>query len=106
MGFCLFTGNDIDQTTSPLEAGLGWITKLNKMDFIGKEFLDKQNEIGVERKLVGLKLNEKSVARHGYEIFFWRKKIGIITSGTFSLFWKMELRLVMSRLQNHKLIQI
>lgn len=83
MGFCLY-GNDIDQTTSPLEAGLGWITKLNKMDFIGKEFLDKQNEIGVERKLVGLKLNEKSVARHGYEIFSGEEKIGIITSGTFS----------------------
>ena len=83
MGFCLY-GNDIDQTTHPLEAGLGWITKLNKGDFIGKGPMMKAKEAGLKRRLVGLTLPEKNIARHGYSIASRNSTIGHITSGTFS----------------------
>lgn len=83
MGFCLY-GNDIDQTTNPLEAGLGWITKLNKPDFIGKESLVKIKNDGLMRKLVPMVANEKVFPRHGYDISVNRKIIGTITSGTVS----------------------
>jgi aminomethyltransferase len=81
MGYCLY-GNDIDDTTSPLEAGLGWIVKLNK-DFVAKEILEKQKAEGIKQKLVGLEMMEKGIPRNGYEI---QNKdgetIGRITSGT------------------------
>ncbi|MFN2456776.1 MAG: glycine cleavage system aminomethyltransferase GcvT [Chitinophagaceae bacterium] len=81
MGYCLY-GNDIDDTTSPLEAGLGWITKLTK-DFTAKEILQKQKEAGVERKLVGFEMIEKGIPRHDYEIkSFDGETIGYVTSGT------------------------
>jgi aminomethyltransferase len=81
MGYCLY-GNDIDDTTSPLEAGLGWITKFNK-DFVAKEILQKQKEHGVERKLVGFEMVEKGIPRHGYEIKdHTGAQIGYVTSGT------------------------
>ncbi len=81
MGYCLY-GNDIDDTTSPLEAGLGWITKLNK-DFIAKEILIKQKTEGVKRKLIGMEMMEKGVPRHRYEIQNEDGKvIGEVTSGT------------------------
>ena len=81
MGYCLY-GNDIDDTTSPLEAGLGWITKLNK-DFVSKDFLVKQKAEGVKRKLVGLEMVEKGIPRHGYEIQNKEgQTIGHVTSGT------------------------
>ena len=81
MGFCLY-GNDINDTTSPLEAGLGWITKFNK-DFTNSENLKKQKEEGVTRKLVGFELTEKGVPRHDYEIVDASgNAIGIVTSGT------------------------
>ena len=81
MGFCLY-GNDIDDTTSPLEAGLGWITKFTK-DFTAKEILEKQKEEGVERKLVGFEMIEKGIPRHGYEIKDYSgTTIGVVTSGT------------------------
>lgn len=83
MGFCLY-GNDIDQTTHPLEAGLGWITKLNKGDFIGRSAMVKAKEEGLKRKLVGFMLSEKAVARHGYELVAGGKGLGRVTSGTFS----------------------
>jgi aminomethyltransferase len=84
MGFCLY-GNDIDRTTNPIEAGLGWITKIKKGDFIGRDTLRKIKENGVERKLVAITSNEKIMPRHGYEIFNNNgKKIGVITSGTLS----------------------
>jgi aminomethyltransferase len=83
MGFCLY-GNDIDQTTNPLEAGLGWITKLNKPDFAGKDSLLKFKSNGFKRKLVGLKAEEKAFPRHGYDLTQNGKKIGTITSGTVS----------------------
>lgn len=81
MGFCLY-GNDINDTTSPLEAGLGWITKFNK-DFTNSENLKKQKEEGVKRKLVGFELLERGVPRHDYEIVDKDgNNIGIVTSGT------------------------
>lgn len=83
MGFCLY-GNDIDQTTNPLEAGLGWITKLKKPSFIGKDVLLKVKEDGLKRKLVPLISDEKSFPRHGYDLSLNGKKVGHITSGTVS----------------------
>ncbi len=83
MGFCLY-GNDIDQTTNPLEAGLGWITKLNKGDFIGREVLLKVKAEGLKRKLTPLASEEKAFPRHGYELTAGGKKIGTVTSGTVS----------------------
>lgn len=83
MGFCLY-GNDIDETTNPLEAGLGWITKLNKESFIGKEALLKQKENGVRRRLVAMESDEKTFPRKGYPITFEKEEIGEITSGTVS----------------------
>ena len=81
MGFCLY-GNDIDDTTSPLEAGLGWITKFTK-DFTAREILEKQKANGVERKLVGFEMIDKGIPRHGYEIKdFSGTIIGHVTSGT------------------------
>jgi len=81
MGYCLY-GNDIDDTTSPLEAGLGWITKFTK-DFTAKDLLEQQKQNGIERKLVGFELKEKGIPRHGYEIKdFSGQVIGYVTSGT------------------------
>lgn len=81
MGFCLY-GNDIDDTTSPLEAGLGWITKFNK-DFVNSENLKKQKEEGVSRKLVGFEMVDKGIPRHDYEIADETGTvIGKVTSGT------------------------
>ncbi len=83
MGFCLY-GNDIDQTTNTIEAGLSWITKLEKEKFIGKDVLVKTKEEGPKRKLVGLVSEEKSFPRHGYDLSVNGKKVGAITSGTVS----------------------
>jgi aminomethyltransferase len=83
MGFCLY-GNDIDQTTNPLEAGLGWITRMSKPEFIGKAALEAVKKNGLQRKLVGMVLPEKTVARHGYSIRANGATIGVVTSGTFS----------------------
>ena len=83
MGFCLY-GNDIDDTTSPLEAGLGWITKLKKENFNGREVLLKVKADGLNRKLVPLTTDEKVFPRHGYELTVGGKNIGHVTSGTVS----------------------
>lgn len=81
MGYCLY-GNDIDDTTSPLEAGLGWITKFTK-DFTAKDVLAVQKATGVNRKLVGFEMIEKGIPRHHYEIKDAAgNKIGYVTSGT------------------------
>jgi aminomethyltransferase len=81
MGFCLY-GNDIDDTTSPLEAGLGWITKFTK-DFTDKEFLLKQKEQGLARKLVGFEMIDRGIPRHGYPIVDANgATVGVVTSGT------------------------
>ena len=83
MGFCLY-GNDINDDTSPIEAGLSWITKLNKK-FTSSELFKKQKKNGVTKKLVGFKMIEKAIPRNGYNIFNKQKKvIGIVTSGTMS----------------------
>ena len=80
-GFCLY-GNDINDTTSPLEAGLGWITKFSK-DFINKDYFAKQKADGVSKKLVGFEMVDKGIARHDYEIVNADgNNIGIVTSGT------------------------
>ncbi len=81
MGYCLY-GNDIDDTTSPLEGGLGWITKFTK-DFTAKEILERQKAEGVTRKLVGFEMIDKGIPRHGYEIADENgNKTGVVTSGT------------------------
>ncbi|WP_378187770.1 glycine cleavage system aminomethyltransferase GcvT [Aquimarina sp. W85] len=83
MGYCLY-GNDINDTTSPIEAGLGWITKFNK-DFINSEAIAKEKEEGPSRKLVGFTLDQKGIPRHDYEIVNESgEKIGVVTSGTMS----------------------
>jgi aminomethyltransferase len=84
-GYCLY-GNDIDDTTSPIEAGLGWITKFNKgKEFIDEAFLLKQKENGVDRMLRGFKLIDRGIPRHGYEIVDANENIlGVVTSGTMS----------------------
>lgn len=83
MGYCLY-GNDIDETTSPIEAGLGWVTKFNK-DFTNSEALKSEKEQGPKNKLVGFELDEKGIPRHGYDIVDGvGKKIGVVTSGTMS----------------------
>ncbi len=83
MGFCLY-GNDINDSTSPIEAGLGWITKFNK-EFTNSEDLKKQKEAGVSRKLVGFEMQDRAVPRHDYEIVDSSgNTIGIVTSGTMS----------------------
>lgn len=83
MGFCLY-GNDIDDTTSPIEAGLGWITKFNK-DFVDKELLLKHKEQGTERKLVAFEMIDRGIPRHDYPIVDADgNNIGKVTSGTHS----------------------
>jgi len=83
MGFCLY-GNDIDDTTSPIEAGLGWITKFtDTKNFINKDIFLKQKKEGTSRRLVGFELIDKGVPRHGYDVVdAGGRKIGIVTSGT------------------------
>jgi aminomethyltransferase len=81
MGYCLY-GNDIDDNTSPLEAGLGWITKFSK-DFTAKNILEQQKATGVTRKLAGFEMIDKGIPRHGYEIKdATGVTIGVVTSGT------------------------
>lgn len=83
MGYCLY-GNDINDQTSPFEAGLGWITKFTK-DFVNSEALAKEKARGPERKLVAFELDDRGIPRHDYDIVDGQgKKIGIVTSGTMS----------------------
>lgn len=85
VGFCLY-GNDIDDTTSPIEAGLGWITKFAEgKQFIDRELMERQKKEGTSRKLVGFKLIDRGVPRHGYDLTDGSgRKIGHVTSGTMS----------------------
>jgi len=83
MGYCLY-GNDINDSTSPLEAGLAWITKFNK-EFTASKILKEQKENGLSRKLVAFEMIDKGIARHDYKILDASgQKIGVVTSGTHS----------------------
>jgi len=93
MGFCLY-GNDIDDSTSPLEAGLGWITKLNKGEFIDKDYLANQKEAGLSRRLCAFEMVDKGIPRQGYPIVDAEgNEIGVVTSGTMSPSLKMAIGL-------------
>lgn len=77
-------GNDLDDTTTPFEAGLGWIVKLDKGPFMGREALLRQEAAGVSRRLVGLEMVGRGIARHGYPVLKDGKRVGHVTSGTFA----------------------
>ncbi len=83
VNYCLY-GNDIDETTTPLEAGLGWLVKLDSDDFIGREALLYQKERGIERKLIGFHLLEKGIPRPGYTIRHDGETVSSVSSGAFS----------------------
>jgi aminomethyltransferase len=83
MGMALY-GNDLDEGHTPLEAGLGWVVKLDKGDFVGREALARQKEAGVTRRLVGFRLKERGFPRHGYEVTYNGHPAGEVTSGTLS----------------------
>ena len=83
MKYCLY-GNDIDKTTNPLEAGLGWITKLKKGEFIGRDAIMKVREQGLTRKLIGFEVAGKAIPRQGYDLTKDGAKVGYVTSGMFS----------------------
>ena len=83
MGFCLY-GNELNDEISPIEAGLSWITKTNKI-FTSSSLFKRQKEVGVNKKLIGFEMLEKAIPRNGYTIYSSEKrKIGIVTSGTMS----------------------
>ena len=77
-------GNDIDHTTTPLEADLAWIVKLEKGEFFGREILQREKVEGPRRKLVGFEMVDRGIARHGYPVVENGEEIGIVTSGTHS----------------------
>jgi aminomethyltransferase len=81
-------GSDIDDSTTLLEAGLGWIVSWTKGDFIGAEALRQQKAVGVSRKLVGFEMLDRAIARHGHEAYRGDDKIGLVTSGTQTPFLK------------------
>jgi aminomethyltransferase len=84
MGMALY-GNDIDDTVTPLEANLGWLTKINKGDFVGRDALVKQKEKGLTKRLVGFTVDDgRSIARHGYPVYYEGKPSGDVKSGTMS----------------------
>ena len=83
MGMALY-GNDIDDTTTPLEANLGWLVKLKKGEFVGRDALAKQKEEGLKRKLVGFTTSERAFPRHGYDVFVNGAPSGQVRSGTMS----------------------
>jgi aminomethyltransferase len=83
MGMALY-GNDIDDTVTPLEANLGWLVKLKKGEFVGREALQAQKEQGIPRKLVGFTLGDRHIGRHGYPVFHDGAPSGVVCSGTMS----------------------
>jgi aminomethyltransferase len=83
MKFCLY-GNDIDATTNPLEAGLGWITKLRKDDFIGRDAIVKARDDGIERALIGYETLDRTIPRQGYPLYTNDVEVGVTTSGNHS----------------------
>ncbi len=89
-GMCLY-GHEIDETTTLLEANLGWICKLNKGDFIGREFLQKQKDEGVKRKLVGFDVTDRGIARDGQDVLIGGARAGQVTSGSPAPFLKKNI---------------
>jgi aminomethyltransferase len=89
-GMCLY-GHEIDETTTLLEANLGWITKLNKGEFIGRERLAKQKEEGIKRKLVGFEVTDRGIARDGQEVLVDDQRVGLVTSGSPAPFLKKNI---------------
>ncbi|HEX3578171.1 MAG TPA: glycine cleavage system aminomethyltransferase GcvT [Thermoanaerobaculia bacterium] len=77
-------GNDIDETTTPLEADLGWIVKVDKGDFFGRDVLQREKSEGPRRKLVGFEMVDRGIGRHGYPVVDGSEEIGVVTSGTHS----------------------
>jgi aminomethyltransferase len=82
MRYALY-GNDIDDTTNPLEAGLGWVVKPAKGEFLGREAIERVRAAGPTRKLVGLEMTERAVARHGYPVMKDEAPTGVVTSGSY-----------------------
>jgi aminomethyltransferase len=82
MAYALY-GNDIDETTNPLEAGLGWIVKPAKGDFVGRAAIEAVRALGLKRKLVGLEMADRAVPRHGYPVVKNGARHGVVTSGSF-----------------------
>ena len=91
---CLY-GNDMDETTSLVEAGLGWIVSLDeaKGDFVGRAELDAQKKNGTHRKLVGFEMVGRGIARHGYPVFVEGHEAGAVTSGTYAPFLRKNIGL-------------
>jgi aminomethyltransferase len=83
MGYALY-GNELNENCNPLEAGLGWVIKLQKDDFLGKAALQKQKDAGLSRKLVGIRLLDRGVPRPHYRVLSEGSPVGELTSGTFS----------------------
>jgi aminomethyltransferase len=83
MGMALY-GNDIDDTTTPLEANLGWLVKMQKGDFVGRAALERQKAEGIPRRLVGFTTSERAFPRHGYPVFYEGAPSGVVCSGTMS----------------------
>jgi aminomethyltransferase len=81
-------GNDMDESTTALEAGLGWVVGWNKSGFIGEDRVREQHENGLTRKLVGFEMIDRGIARHGYPVMSGAQRIGVVTSGTHTPFLK------------------
>lgn len=86
-------GNDIDDTTTVLEAGLSWLVKFKKGDFLGRESLLKQKQEGIKRKIAGFEVKGRGIARHDYPVFVEGKEVSKVTSGTFSPYFKKSIGL-------------
>jgi aminomethyltransferase len=81
-------GNDIDQTTTPMEADLAWIVKLEKGAFTGRDVLEREKNDGPRRKLVGFEMVDRAIGRHGYPVLHNDQQVGVVTSGTQTPFLK------------------
>ncbi|MFQ5701398.1 MAG: glycine cleavage system aminomethyltransferase GcvT [Acidobacteriota bacterium] len=93
-------GNDIDETTTLLEAGLDFIVKLDKGDFLGRDALARQKKEGIPRRLVGFEMQERGIARHGYPVLVAGREVGKVTSGTFAPFLRKNIGLVYLPVEN------
>ncbi|MEK6299516.1 MAG: glycine cleavage system aminomethyltransferase GcvT [Acidobacteriota bacterium] len=96
-------GNDMDRTTSPLEAGLGWTVKLGKGDFIGREAIQRQKERGLSRKLAGFEVLDKAPARDGYPVIAGGREVGVVASGSPAPFLKKNIGLVYFPIEHTKI---